>query len=108
MNDRAGEFGVMLTTTPTREEAQKIAKLLIEDKLAACVQLLPIESFYVWQGKTQNEAEILLLIKTRTALFEAAIARIKAVHSYTVPEIVALPFTSGFSGYLDWIGEVTA
>jgi periplasmic divalent cation tolerance protein len=98
----------MLTTTPTREEAQKIASLLIEEKLAACVQLMPIESFYVWQGKTQNEAEILLLIKTRSALFESVTARIKEVHSYTVPEIVAMPFSAGFQGYFDWIGQVTA
>jgi periplasmic divalent cation tolerance protein len=97
----------MLTTTPTREEAQSIARLLIEEKLAACVQLLPIESFYFWQGKTQNEAEVLLLIKTRTALFESAIARIKEVHSYTVPEIVAMPFATGFASYLGWIDEVT-
>jgi periplasmic divalent cation tolerance protein len=99
---------MMLTAMPTREDAQNLARLLIEEKLAACVQLLPIESFYVWQGGTQNEAEVLLLIKTRSALFEKATARIKAVHSYTVPEIVALPFSSGFAGYLDWIGEVTA
>ena len=103
----SSDYGVMLTTTPTREEAQTIARLLIEEKLAACVQLLPIESFYFWQGKTQNEAEVLLLIKTRTALFENAIARIKEVHSYTVPEIVAVPFAAGFAGYLSWIGEVT-
>ena len=101
------DFGLLLTTTPNREEAASIAKLLIDEKLAACVQLLPIESFYVWQGKTQNEAEVLLLVKTRSALFEAAIARIKAVHSYTVPEIVAMPFTTGFAGYLDWIDNVT-
>jgi periplasmic divalent cation tolerance protein len=101
------DYGVMLTTAPTREEAEKLAKLLIEEKLAACVQLLPIESFYVWQGKTQNEPEILLLIKTRTALFETAIARIKAVHSYTVPEIVATPFSAGFAGYFSWISDVT-
>ena len=100
-------YGVMLTTTPTREEAQKLARLLIEEKLAACVQLLPIESFYVWQGKTQNEAEILLLVKTRYALFDAAMARIKQLHSYSVPEIVALPFAAGFGGYLNWIDEVT-
>ena len=104
----APDYGVMLTTAPTREEAQSIARLLIEEKLAACVQLLPIESFYFWQGKTQNEAEVLLLIKTRTALFEHAVARIKDVHSYTVPQIVALPFSAGFQGYFDWIGEVTA
>ena len=100
-------FGVMLTTTPTREEAQKLARLLIEEKLAACVQLLPIESFYFWQGQTQNEAEVLLLIKTRSALFEQATTRIKAAHSYTVPEIVALPFASGFSGYFEWIDTAT-
>lgn len=104
----SSDYGVMFTTTPSREEAQKIARLLLDEKLAACVQLLPIESFYVWQGKTQNEAEVLLLIKTRTALFESVIARIKSVHSYTVPEIVALPFSAGFRGYFDWIGEVTS
>jgi periplasmic divalent cation tolerance protein len=101
------DYGVLLTTAASREEAAKIANLLIDEKLAACVQLLPIESFYVWDGKTQNEAEILLLAKTRSALFDAAIARIKAVHSYSVPEIVALPFTAGFAGYLDWIDAVT-
>jgi len=103
----ACDFGVMLTAAASREEAQKIARLLVAEKLAACVQLLPIESFYTWQEKTQNEAEILLLIKTRTALFDAATARIKAIHSYTVPEIVALPFAAGFQGYLDWIAQVT-
>lgn len=99
---------MLLTTTPNREEAAKIAKLLIDEKLAACVQLLPIESFYTWQGKTQNDAEVLLLVKTRSTLFEAAIARIKTMHSYSVPEIVAMPFSAGFAGYLGWIDEVTA
>ena len=103
----ASDYGVMLSTAPSREEAAKIAKLLIDEKLAACVQLLPIESFYVWEGKTQNEPETLLLIKTRTALFEQAIARIKQVHSYTVPEIVAMPFSAGLPAYLNWIDEVT-
>ena len=103
----AARYGVLLTTTASREEAAKIAKLLIDEKLAACVQLLPIESFYVWQGKTQNEAEVLLLVKTRAGLFEKAIARIKAAHSYSVPEIVALPFAAGFGGYFQWIDEVT-
>jgi periplasmic divalent cation tolerance protein len=106
--NQASAFGMMLATAPTRDEAQKIARALTEEKLAACVQLLPIESFYVWQGKTQNEAEILLLIKTRTALFDTVIARIKQAHSYTVPEIVAMPFTAALSGYLDWIDDVTA
>jgi periplasmic divalent cation tolerance protein len=98
---------MLLTTAPTRAEGAKIANLLIDEKLAACVQLLPIESFYVWEGKTRNEAEVLLLAKTRSALFEAAIARIKTVHSYHVPEIVALPFATGFDGYFQWIDAVT-
>ena len=57
----AADYGMLLTTAPSRDEAARIAKLLIAEKLAACVQLLPIESFYVWDGKTQNEAEVLLL-----------------------------------------------
>jgi periplasmic divalent cation tolerance protein len=104
----ASQFGVLLTTAPSRDEAAKIANLLIGEKLAACVQLLPIESFYVWQGKTQNEAEVLLLVKTRATLFESVITRIKAVHSYSAPEIVATVFTAGFQGYFDWIDDVTA
>ena len=67
------DYGMLLTTVASRDDATKLARLLIDEKLAACVQLLPIESFYRWDGKTQNEAELLLLIKTRTALFEAAI-----------------------------------
>jgi len=101
------DYGMVLTTVPSRDEAAKIANILIDEKLAACVQLLPIESFYVWEGKTQNEAEVLLLAKTRSALFDAAIARIKQVHSYSVPEIVALPFSVGLPDYLRWIDGAT-
>ncbi|HWM60648.1 MAG TPA: divalent-cation tolerance protein CutA [Rhizomicrobium sp.] len=104
----AADYGMLLTTVPSREEAAKIANLLIDEKLAACVQLLPIESFYVWDGKTQNAAETLLLVKTRSALFDATIAKIKSVHSTSVPEIVAMPFAAGFAGYFRWIDEVTA
>ena len=104
----ACDYGVILTTAPSREEAANIAKLLIDEKRAACVQLVPIESFYAWDGKTRNEAEVLLLVKTRESLFESAIARIKAVHSYSVPEIVAMPFTAGFGGYFQWIDGATA
>ena len=105
---QAGDFGMILATAPSRDEAENIARLLIEEKLAACVQLVPIESFYAWEGKTQNAAEIMLLVKTRKSLFEQVIARIKAVHSYSVPQIVAMPFAAGFGGYFQWIDEVTA
>jgi periplasmic divalent cation tolerance protein len=103
----ANEFGVLLTTLPNVEAARRIAALLVEEKLAACVQLSAIESFYRWEGQVQNEPETLLLIKTRTALFDAAIARIKQVHPYSVPEIVGLPFSAGFDGYLSWIADST-
>lgn len=101
------DHGVLLTTLPTQEDARRIARLLVEEKLAACVQLLPIESFYRWEGKVQNEGELLLLIKTRTALFDAAMARIKAEHPYTVPEIVGWPLGAGHAPYLDWISAST-
>jgi periplasmic divalent cation tolerance protein len=101
------DYGMLLTTVASRDDAVRIANLLIDEKLAACVQLLPIESFYVWDGKTQNENELLLLIKTRTALFEPAIARIKSAHPYTVPQIVGTQFLAAFPPYLTWIGAVT-
>ncbi len=109
MNDpvNASDFGMLLTTLPSRAEAQDMAQLLVTEKLAACVQLLPIESVYVWDGATRNENEVLLLVKTRTALFDSAMARIKAAHPYEVPQIVGMPFTAGFAPYLDWIGETT-
>ena len=103
-----GDHGMLMTALPSREAAAAIANLLIDERLAACVQLLAVQSFYRWEDKTQNEAEVLLLVKTRTALFDAAIARIKAAHSYAVPEIVGMPFTAGFAGYFGWIDAVTA
>ena len=100
--------GVLLTALPSQEDARRLAALLVEEKLAACVQLLPIESFYRWEGKVQTAGEVLLLIKTRTALFDAAIARIKAEHPYSVPEIVGWPFSAGHLPYLTWIDESTS
>ena len=102
-----GEYGMLMTTTPSREDAARLAKLLVEEKLAACVQLLPIDSVFFWKGKTQEEKETLMLVKTRTALFGDAIARIKALHRYEVPEIVAMPFTAGSASYFQWMDEVT-
>ena len=99
--------GFLMTTVAARADGERIAGALLDEKLAACIQLLPIESFYVWQGKRQRDGEILLLIKTRTALFDAAIARIKALHPYEMPEIAGLPFSAGFGGYFSWIDDVT-
>ena len=101
------DFGVMLTTLPSAEAAKTLARTLVEERLAACVQLSGIESFYRWEGRVANEPEVLLLIKTRTGLFDAAMARIRALHPYTVPEIVALPFAAGNPAYFQWLADST-
>jgi len=106
MSDATGH-GMLMTTVSTRADAVRIADMLIGEKLAACVQMMPIESFYVWDGESQKAAELLLLVKTRASLFEAAIARIRAVHPYEMPEIVATPFTAGFAPYLAWMDAAT-
>ena len=98
-------YSIIISTFPDKEAAKKTAKLLIEEKSAACVQILPIESVYSWQGEICEDAEFLLLIKTKTALFEKAAALIKTYHSYDVPEIIQLPISDGLPAYLDWINS---
>lgn len=107
MDTPAGHHGLIMTTAANRDDAEKIARALIGEKLAACVQLLPIESFYTWEGALANDAELLLLIKTKKSLFGAAMAAIKAIHTYETPEIVALDFAGGSAGYFAWIDQVT-
>ncbi|MBV9512329.1 MAG: divalent-cation tolerance protein CutA [Caulobacteraceae bacterium] len=96
-----------MTTAGDRAEADRLARLLVEQRLAACVQLLPIDSVYRWKGAVETAAEMLLLAKTRAGLAEAAIAALKAVHSYDTPEIIVLPVTAGLPAYLDWIEAET-
>ena len=103
----AGEFGMLMTTVGNREDAERIARTLIDQELAACVQILPIESFYRWQGAVAKEPELLLLVKTRAELFEKSIAAIKASHPYETPEIVATQFETGHADYFAWIESVT-
>lgn len=104
MND----FITILSSYGDRENAVTIARTLIEEKLAACVQLSDVRSFYQWDGALQDHAECLLLIKTRASLFEAAASRIRALHRYQTPEIIALPITAGDGAYLNWILAQTA
>ena len=98
---------VVITTTPGKEEARNLAKALIQNRMAACVQLMPVESFYTWDGDIHDDDEVLLLIKTQSDLYPALEAFIKEVHSYQVPEIIQLPVVAGSDTYLRWIGEVT-
>jgi periplasmic divalent cation tolerance protein len=90
------------------EEAQKIARKLVRDKLAAAVNILPgMTSIYTWKGEICEEGEVLMMIKTRAALFETLSATVKAEHPYEVPEIAAASITAGSAGYLNWINQVT-
>jgi periplasmic divalent cation tolerance protein len=98
-------YGVVLVTAGSVAEAQHIASALVEEKLAACVNLMPIESVYTWQGTVHQEAEYQLLIKTALTQFEALEARIRQLHSYEVPEIIMLPILAGSLPYLNWIEE---
>ena len=95
---------LLLCTAGTRDEAETIARALIEEKLAACVQLSGIESWYRWEGAVEHSPEWRLHIKTAPLLARTVEARIKTLHSYDLPEIVALPI-EGSADYLRWIGE---
>jgi len=98
---------IVLTTTATGEEAQRIANGIIEAKLAACVQILPkMTSVYFWEGKVQTEPEHLLLIKTLEEKFDALSEFIRTNHSYDVPEIVAIDVDRVSEDYLSWISSV--
>ena len=97
----------ILTTAGSTEDAERIAQALLTENLAACVQMVPIRSRYLWKGEIERSAEELLLIKTRASLFEAVRARIRALHSYETPEIIALPVTEGDLDYLAWLETST-
>ncbi len=100
---------IVLSTCDSAEMATTIAENLVSRQLAACVNIVPgIESVYQWQGKIQHDAELLLIIKTRQACFEALQNAIGELHSYELPEIIAVPVQSGEKNYLDWIKSTTA
>ena len=99
---------VVLVTCGSEEEALKIAKALIEEHLAACVNVIsPIRSIYRWEGKIWDEREWLLIIKTQSHRFGELEKKVKSLHSYSVPEIVSLPILEGSSSYLSWLVEMT-
>lgn len=100
---------VVYITAPNEQDAAKIARSLVEEKLVACVNIVPgLRSIYSWQGTIEDDAEVLMICKTRHELFGALQQRVKALHSYTVPEIIALPVVAGSEDYLAWLHDVTA
>jgi periplasmic divalent cation tolerance protein len=98
----------VVTTTSSQDEAEKIARTLVERRLAACVQVAgPVTSTYHWQGRIESAQEFLCIIKTRQSHYLAVEDAIRELHSYEVPEILALPVSAGNHAYLDWLrGEL--
>jgi periplasmic divalent cation tolerance protein len=103
----AASYGIVSSAFANRDDARRVAGALLAEKLAACVQLMEIESHYAWKGELRHEPEVMLLAKTHADLFERTIARIKALHPYETPEIVAQSFSAGFAPYLNWIETET-
>ncbi len=102
------DFVVVLITASNEDEAAKMANNLVVSRLAACVNIIRnIRSIYRWQGKIEDEGEVLMLVKTRKEHFRDLEKRVREIHSYTVPEIIALPIIEGFEGYLGWLKEET-
>lgn len=104
---RSDAYCVVLTTFEKREDAETMARLLLEKRLAACIQVMPITSYYEWEKKICNDDELLMLIKSRSGLYELIEKTISDNHPYDVPEIIRLPVEAGLTGYLNWISEVT-
>ena len=99
---------IILVTAGSEGEAEKIAQTLVEERLAACVNIIsPIRSIYRWEGKTQDDREWLLVIKTERKHFADVEARVKSLHSYQVPEVIALPVVDGSERYLEWVKLAT-
>jgi periplasmic divalent cation tolerance protein len=106
--DEAADYCVVMTSLDSEAAAESLAQRLLEAQLAACVQLMPVKSFYVWQGQSRRESEYLLLVKTRAAMYPQVEAFILAHHPYETPEILQLPVTAGSSAYLQWLRAGTA
>ncbi len=102
------EYSVVLITASTREEAQKIGRTLVEERLFACSNLIsPVQSIFHWEGKVNDENEVLIVAKTKTGLSDDIIKRVKELHSYTVPEVLFLPILCGSEDYLNWVDAET-
>jgi len=101
-------YRIVFMTAPSEEVAANIGKTLVEEKLIACCNIVPqIRSIYTWKGKVCDEKEVLCIIKTREELFDRLKRRVKELHPYEVPEIIAVKIKDGLREYLNWIDEAT-
>ncbi len=105
---RIDKYRVVLVTAPKITVARKLAKLVIEERLVACVNIVrDVESHYWWEGKIRRDAEVLLVMKTAKRKLKALEKQVLATHPYDTPQFVVLPIEAGSKRYLDWIGEST-
>ncbi len=105
----AEEFVVILVTAGSAVDAARIGRVLVEERLAACANVVgPIRSIYRWQGAVEEASEHLMLLKARAVDVDRVATRVRALHEYEVPEIIALPIRGGSSAYLAWLAESTA
>ena len=101
-----GNEVVVLITASSADEAAKIGRALVEEHLVACANIAGgVRSLFFWEGKTRDAQETILICKSRSVLLDRIIDRVKQLHSYTVPEIIALPIVAGSKDYLDWVNE---
>jgi periplasmic divalent cation tolerance protein len=108
VSEQSSEFVVVLCTAPDAETAGRIARVLVERRLAACANIVSgLTSVFRWEGAIQDDAEVLLVIKSRRELFERLEAAIADEHPYDVPEILALPVLAGSTAYLSWLSAET-
>ena len=103
MNDDANQIIVVMVTVGSKQEGRDIASALVQENLAACVSFCPIESTYQWQGAVQTDQEWQLMIKTERQQFEGIETRVRSLHSYELPEIIAIPVVEGYTPYLSWV-----
>ncbi|MBS7659731.1 MAG: divalent-cation tolerance protein CutA [Candidatus Bathyarchaeia archaeon] len=97
---------VVFVTASSKEEAERIAKVLLEDKLIACANIIgPVHSMFWWLDSIDNAQEYLIIMKTRKDLFERICEKVKALHSYQIPEVIATPIIDGLKQYMKWLDE---
>ncbi len=101
------KYRLIYITTKDEEEAKKIGRALVEEKVAACVNIHPIKSIYRWEGNIVEESEVAMFVKTKAELADAVIKRVKQLHSYEVPCIVSLPIEEGHPDFLEWVDRST-
>lgn len=108
-DNNMNQFRAVFVTVPNMEVAKKIASGLVSHKLAACVNIIPhVTSVYEWEGKINEDSELILMIKSQESLFSELEKFVKENHPYSVPEVIGLPIQQGSQSYLDWIAQVTA